>query len=87
MKTAAVVIAALFIAGCGQKPMASATTGNPELPASKMFTYDGCTVYRFSDYGQPHYFAKCDGKAASTQWSESCGKGCQRQVSVEGGAQ
>ena len=41
---------------------------------------DGCTVYRFYDKSNWHYFTKCGGGTVTTtkNYTESCGKGCSR---------
>ena len=40
---------------------------------------DGCTVYKFYDNGNWHYFTKCGGTVTTTKnYTESCGKGCSR---------
>ena len=38
----------------------------------KLFTYEGCTVYRFNDH-RTVYYTNCNGE---TQSSHSCGKNC-----------
>jgi hypothetical protein len=57
---------------------------NPEFLVDKLFTTEGCTVYRFSDAGSFRYFTNCGGSAS---WQEGCGKSCTRQVEVPGGLQ
>ncbi len=47
----------------------------------KLFEVDGCTVYRFND-ARSVYFTNCKGE---TNWQESCGKNCTRNVGVKGG--
>tara|TARA_R110000868_G_scaffold300295_4_gene560781 strand:+ start:32243 stop:32569 length:327 start_codon:yes stop_codon:yes gene_type:complete len=40
---------------------------------------DGCTVYKFYDKGNWHYFTKCGGTVTTTKnYTESCGKNCSR---------
>ena len=40
---------------------------------------DGCTVYKFYDNGNWHYFTKCGGTVTTTKnYTESCGKNCSR---------
>lgn len=49
----------------------------------KLFTNDGCSVYRFHDAGYYRYYSKCSGSTSSDtsySYSESCGKNCTREV-------
>ncbi len=85
MKTAIVALVVALLSGCGAKAIETSATENAEIRVDKLFTKDGCTVYRFYDSGSK-YFVRCDGAAStSTQWSETCGKGCTRNVQVPGG--
>lgn len=43
----------------------------PSIEVERLFTVDGCTVYRFYDNGTRH-FASCPGSTVIHQ----CGKGC-----------
>lgn len=77
------LIALLCLCGCEKAPEAVYRTSNPEVRVERLFTEDGCTVYRFEDSGRNHYFAKCEaGKKVTTisQHGESCGKNCHRTV-------
>lgn len=58
-------------------------TNNQDYEVSKLFTKDGCDVYRFRDAGYSRYFVKCENAQAGVSWSESCGKGCTNNVSVQ----
>ena len=79
MKAAIIALSAILVlAGCG-KPQPAPTEDN----VVRLFTVDGCTVYRFYDNGYSRYFTNCSG---STQWSESSGKNSSRLVTVDGGA-
>lgn len=73
----------LFVTACSRQPVLVERTNNPEIVVEKLFTYDGCNVYRFND-GNSRYFAKCGQVAADTNWNETCGKGCSRNVGVIG---
>ena len=77
------MIAALTVAGCNKAPEYSAPAGR-EFVVDKLFTHEGCTVYRFSDGGYSRYFAKCgeDSVTAHTEWRETCGKNCFRQREI-----
>jgi len=48
------------------------STHQGEFKVEKLFTYEGCTVYRFND-DRTVYYTNCSG---STQSTYSCGKGC-----------
>ena len=45
-----VMIAALAVAGCTKAPEYSSPAGR-EFVVDKLFTHEGCTMYRFSDGG------------------------------------
>jgi hypothetical protein len=72
----------LILSACAKGPRETAATDNPEVAVSKMFTHDGCTVYRFSDAGNYVYYAKCEGGQTNTSWDRSCGKNCTETVNV-----
>jgi len=86
----ALVLAGLALAGCLERrpPEARANAG-VAFQVDRLFTHDGCTVYRFVDEGYSRYFTRCTGAAsAGAAWRESCGKNCTRSVEVPtGGAQ
>lgn len=48
----------LILAACSKPAMSHLSTDNPEITVEKLFTVDGCTVYRFDD-SNTHYFVKC----------------------------
>ena len=74
-----------MVAGC-EKPAESVAHTGAGFTVERLFTHDGCTVYRFSD-SYKRYFTRCDGIAAqsTTTWQESCGKSCTNHVEVSGG--
>lgn len=76
-KTRAVVLlGCLWPSGCAANPVSVHATNNDEVPVEKLFTHEGCTVYRFKDVGY-HYYVRCDGPGiAMTHSREPCGKGC-----------
>ena len=77
------IAAALALAGCGQ---AESQEEAGDFTVAKLFTHDGCTVYRFRD-GYMRYFVRCENAAtSSTQWRETCGKNCTRDVQIPTGA-
>lgn len=82
MKTiAAIIISLIAIVGCTKQAESTVAVGL-EFKVDKLFTVDGCTVYRFTDGGYNRYFTNCHGSAS---WNESCGKNCTRTVEIVGG--
>lgn len=79
MKTVLAIFALTLLAGCS-KPAETSTAVGKEFVVDKLFTHEGCTVYRFSDGGNSRYFTNCQG---STSWIEQCGKGCTRQMGID----
>ena len=75
-----------MVAGC-EKPAESAALTGVGFTVERLFTHEGCTVFRFWDGGYRHYFTRCDGVAAqsTTTRQESCGKSCTRSVEVSVG--
>ena len=78
------VLATTMVAGC-EKPAEAVAHAKEKFAVERLFTHDGCTVYRFRDYN-PRYFTRCDGITAqsTTTWQGSCGKNCTRPVEVSG---
>lgn len=77
----AALAALLALAGCG-KPAETTSRAGLDFTVDRLFTHDGCSVYRFSDAGSYRYFTNCSG---TVEWRESCGKNCSRDVQVPGG--
>lgn len=76
-----ILTSVVVLLGC-EKPAESSASAGVEFRIDRLFTHDGCTLYRFSDAGA-RYFASCDGAySAEVSWHESCGNGCSRQMSV-----
>lgn len=75
-----IALSVLALAGCGYDPVETKTTNNRDVPVSLLFTHEGCSVYRFYDAGSSRYYANCGNSSAG--WRESCGKNCQRDMSV-----
>lgn len=71
----------LALMGCTHPPEVRKTQGNG-IEVDKLFTYEGCTVYRFYDSGDYIYYTNCTGGTTTTTWNRSCGKGCRRLVTV-----
>lgn len=55
------ILTLLLFTGCIKKPLEISQTENKEFAVEKLFTFDGCTVYRFSDDGGIKYFTNCKG--------------------------
>lgn len=78
MKTLLAVLALTVIAGCS-KPAETSTAVGAEFVVDRLFTHEGCTVYRFYDGGNARYYTNC----GSTAWTQQCGKGCVRQEGID----
>ena len=79
MRTVLAIFALTLLAACG-KPAETSTAVGKEFVVDKLFTHEGCTVYRFYDGGNSRYYTNCQG---STSWTEQCGKGCTRQMGID----
>lgn len=77
MKKLLILISLLTLVGCTKQAEHSSAAGR-EFTVDKLFTHEGCTVYRFYDGGN-RYYTNCSG---STSWKENCGKGCTRDVNI-----
>lgn len=75
-------LAVLVLSGCS-KPAESTTRVGNNFEVGKLFTVDGCTVYRFEDSARSHYFTNCSG---STSYTISNGK-TSYQAGITGGRQ
>ena len=71
MKRFAALVVLALLAGCddGPAPELSQPVGHG-YQVERLFTHEGCAVYRFLDVGRYRYFTNCGG---STSWAESCG--------------
>lgn len=78
MKTVLAILALTVLAGCS-KPAETSTAVGVEFTVDKLFTHEGCTVYRFYDGGNARYYTNCQGSAS---WQENCGKNCTRNMNV-----
>lgn len=81
--TIASILLIPLLFGCNSKSISSQQTDNPEIVVEKLFTKDGCTVYRFLD-GRRVYYVTCNSSEQPqiANWSESCGKNCVRDIQV-----
>lgn len=73
----------LFLAACKGGNVQAKQSSNPNKSVTTLFTHEGCTLYRFSDFGL-RYYAKC-GASAEVMWDESCGKNCKKNSSISTG--
>lgn len=78
MKLLIAVLAVAALTACSKQAETSTAVG-VDFQVDKLFTHEGCTVYRFSDGGHNRYFTNCSG---STNWTESCGKNCTRPMNI-----
>ena len=68
------IVAMLALTGC-YKPAESTERRGNGFEVERLFVHDDCTVYRFSDGGQPRYFVRCPGsRSTSIQWRERTGE-------------
>ena len=83
MKALIAVAALIALSGCQKQAEATQPVGNG-FTVEKLFTVEGCSVYRFTDALRPIYYTNCSG---ATHTTESCGKNCTRARDVVGGAE
>lgn len=81
IKISAIIIFSTLLSGCDKEAESTVKAGS-DFNVDKLFTVDGCSVYRFYDGGRNVYFTNCPGQ---TQYTQSCGKSCTRSVGVSGG--
>jgi hypothetical protein len=75
------LLAALGLTGCYNDAESTAGSSNAKFEVQRLFTVDGCTVYRFTDAGV-RYFANCRGSVSADHFA-SCGKNCTHRVTDE----
>ena len=73
----------MLLTGCEKTPVNRTGTNNPEVLVDTLFTHEGCTVYRFTDSGHFHYYTKCNTGTSETLSTQSCGKNCTQQESIQ----
>ena len=65
------------LAACSKEPQKTEHSTNPKIAVDTLFSHDGCTMYRFEDGGQDHYFARCGNNVdVSSAYTTTCGKNC-----------
>jgi len=67
MKTLAIIWLSIGLLGCTKEAEEVRPTGNINYQVDKLFTHEGCTVYRFDD-GKTIYYVKCENGETKTQW-------------------
>lgn len=65
MKLLYAVAVVLVVASCEKAPIERQRSDNPDMQVDLLFTQQGCSVYRFYDVGEHHYFADCRGSVSS----------------------
>lgn len=68
-----ICLAAFALTGCNGEPESRQQAG--DFNVGKLFTVDGCTVYRFYDGGRKVYFTNCPGSAETTYQQGKSGTG------------
>lgn len=70
-KMAIITLAAAFVlVGCNKEPEEVTRVGS-DFEVGRLFTTDGCTVYRFSDGGRNVYFTNCTGSTCYSYQSSN----------------
>lgn len=67
-KVAIIFLAVAILSGC-EKKAESVQKAGVEFEVGKLFTVEGCTVWRFYDGGRPVYFSSCKGESGYKQTS------------------
>ena len=75
-RAATITAICLALVSCKRAAEGIAPGSNTAFKVEKLFTVDGCMVYRFEDDGDLRYFANCGAGGAATMQTHSCGRGC-----------
>ena len=63
MRYFALAAVALVLGGCAKKGTEFVPNqARDDFEIVSLFEVNGCTVYRFADYGRHHYFTNCQGE-------------------------
>lgn len=81
MKKLLVALLALGLFGCTNKAVETTQTNNVAIPIETLFKHDGCTMYRFLDAGNFHYFAKC-GNTSTVSHTSGNARGGSKHESI-----
>ena len=77
-----IALSCLLLVAC-EKPAESAVdSSNGNIPVEKLFSVDGCTVYRFQDGGYNRYFSSCKAGHSEMTYQQNCGKNCSRPETI-----
>ena len=71
MRRAGILAGLVIVSGCSKEAAETKRTDNENFRVERLFTVDGCTVYRFHDAGDARYFSSC---AGAVSWTETTGK-------------
>ena len=69
----------LLLTGCASAGLETNQTENVNFQIDKLFTVEGCRVYRFKDNLRYHYITTCEG---SVTGYSSCGKNCEQAEEI-----
>ena len=84
MKLLIILALAISVSSCTKGGIETTKANdNPEFIVEKLFTHDGCIVYRFSDIGRVRYFVKCGCNNSGVRWEDSCGKNCTEEYDIQ----
>ncbi|MCX6216581.1 hypothetical protein [Spirosoma sp.] len=61
MKRLIIIALSVGLLACEKTPISTDTTDNPAIKLDKLFTVDGCNVYRFHDSEHDVYLTTCSG--------------------------
>lgn len=67
----------LILSACARDGQESKNIGNFRI--EKLFTNEKCSVYRFYDTGNYHYYTSCQ----ETIQTLACGKNCYREENIK----
>lgn len=73
-----VVLLCAATLGCEKAAESVSSPSNAEFEVERLFSHEGCVVYRFRDSGRARYYVRCASGDATTSSShtETCGKNC-----------
>ena len=72
-----IIALSFLLAACGNEAIGTVQTNNPNFELKLLFSHDGCSVYRFWDFNEVHYYTDCRGSVTSARQTR-CGKNCTR---------
>ena len=69
------------LVACVAPALQERATDNGSVTVERLFTHEGCTMYRFKD-AQYHYYVRCAAEPPATISTVSCGKNCTREETI-----